>query len=167
MEPEPDGAYAFSGFVPGRYRVVSWVDGANEEVPITVPDAGAVLLVPEGATTVSFDPTLVVAGTLRLSCADPRFPRAGVGAQSPAADESQRFAAACRVVVTDAGGTVVAEQTGGFARGQPGPIGWLPLVPGTYKVRVELPGEPAKESSVEVGERQTIELAIRGAAPPK
>ncbi|MBL9086864.1 MAG: hypothetical protein JNM10_06945 [Planctomycetia bacterium] len=167
VEVAPDGGYQQSGFVPGRYRVTSWVEGARHDAPVTVPAEGTVLVVPEGTTTVGFDPTLVVAGTLRLSCLDPRFPPQGAVDPGAAADESRRFAAACRVVVTDGAGTVVAEQTGGFARGQPGPIGWLPLVPGTYKVRVELPGEPAKESSVEVGERQTVELAIGGATPPK
>ena len=54
---------------------------------------------------------------------------------------------------------MVAEQTGGFARGQPGPIGWLPLVPGTYKVRVELPATVKVFPDLSVLTRDALTLA--------
>ena len=119
------------------------------------------------ADVVTFEPTLIVAGILRVACADDRLPVGAGPGDVDGTDEQRRFAAGCRVVVMDAAGAVVAEQAGGFARGQPGPIGFVPLPPGTYTVRIEVPGEPATVRTVVLAAGEQVEVALGRAAPPK
>ena len=167
VEVDADGAYEAGGFGPGRYRVAVWVHDARDEVPVTVPGDGHVLVLPEQADVVTFEPTLIVAGILRVACADDRLPVGAGPGDVDGTDEQRRFAAGCRVVVTSVAGTAVAEQAGGFARGQPGPIGYVPLPPGTYTVRIEVPGEPASVRPVTLVAGEQVEVAFGRPAPPK
>ena len=64
--------------------------------------------------------------------------------------EQRTFAEGCEVVVLDERGQVVAEQKGGFVRGDPTTVNNFPLPPGTYTVRTTVAGEPAKDERVTV-----------------
>jgi|GEM_PF-2404095 len=159
-----DGTYEASGFLPGRWRVVSWPESSgSEERAMLVPAEGVLLALAEGSTLVTFDPTLLVGGTLIVNSVDARLPAPRWEGDAPATDEQKRFAAGCRVQVLDAAGVVLADQRGGFARGDAGKVGWLVLPPGAYKVRSELPGEPPKEETVEVPSR--FQVSVRFGTP--
>ncbi len=153
---EADGSFRATGLTPGTWRlsVSGGGFGANQKNYIPV-DGGAVEI-PEGAEEVRVEAIVAAAGILTVGVRDPRFPPNPYEG-GKATEEQAALGAASRMELRDGSGKVVREGKG-VAQGYVGLLGYVPLLPGEYVVRLESPGaEPREERvRVEAGQRATV-----------
>ena len=142
-----DGTYETSMLGPGRYYLLAHATRRADGQMYNLVPRKPRLVIPESGD-VERDFELVEPGTLSLILGDARLPPAPwqQGFVPPA---RRAFGDGARAELHDADGELVMSQQG-LAIGYAGWLGRMALPPGTYRLRIEYPGEEPKEEDLEI-----------------
>lgn len=159
------GTYELTGLTPGRYRVVATGSGfVRPPIAALVRAGDEPVVLPERTNDVELALDLVLAGTLRITVTDPRLPSPPWMGR-PASDAQAAFGKGSSLTVTRADGTVV-QHVAALTEGVPAAVGFLNLLPGTYRVRLSMPAGEVDERTVEVAPGAAAAVSLGQAPAP-
>lgn len=161
---DADGRFDGTGLLAGAYRVVvRAAERSFRRASVWVPDRDDPVVVPEGRPEVEVEVAVVAAGVLRVRADDPRLPPAPY--EGVATAEQRAFGAGCTLTITAPDGHEVRTAPS-LAAGLPLEFQQVSLRPGTYTVRLTLPGGEVDRRTVEVEAGAYARVSV-GTPPPR